>query len=344
MSEPRRGRSPRAPTAKAVAEHAGVSVTTVSRVLSGRAEAIPEGTQQRVLAAARELGYRPNSLAVALRKGVTRTVGLLVPDIGDAYFHQVARGVEDVAQAAGYMVVFCNTDRVADKERACVELLRDKRVDGIVFAGGGIDEDRHLADTPWEGMHVITIGPHRLGFPAVRVDDAATIETATWHLLDEGCERILCIAGRRNWLVSEARLEGYRRALAAAGRDLDPELVVHGDFVHAAGYRAVEEAVSAGVDFDGVIAFNDYCAVGALEALHEAGRKVPDDVAVVGCDDLALASLVHPRLSSIAFSQYDFGRTAMQMILDLASGREIGDTTFPYHLEVRASSRRTGRA
>lgn len=275
---------------------------------------------------------------MALRKGFTRTVGLIVPDISDAYFHQVARGVEDVAQAANYMVVFCNTDRIVSKELACIDLLADKRVDGIIFAGGGIGQEQHLLDYPWGHMQVVTIGPHLLPFPSIRVDDAATIETATQHLIERGARRVLCIAGQRDWLITQARLDGYHRAIRAASEEL-PELVVHGGFTRRGGYVAVQQALGEGASFDGLVAFNDYGALGALEALNEAGLQVPGDVAVVGCDDIPLASLVTPKLSSVNFPQYEFGRSAMRSLLELFAGREVAsEIHFSYDLKVRASS------
>lgn len=339
--ESRRGQpQARARSAKSVAERAGVSVTTVSRVLNGRGDAIPEGTRDRVLAAARELAYRPNSLAVALRKGATRTIGLIVPDISDAYFHQVARGVEDVAQPAGYVVIFCNTDRVADKELACVQLLDDKRADAIIFAGGGVNEEKHLAGYPWERISAVTIGPHRLPVPSVRVDDSGTIETAVEHLIKGGCKRILCIAGQQDWLISQARLTGYRRALEHAGLPVRRKLIAHGGFSQEAGYIATRRALSSRTDFDGIVAFNDYLAIGALGALHEEALRVPEDVAVIGCDDIPTASLVHPTLSSISFPQYEFGRSAMRIVLDMIAGEAVDEEiTFPHHLAVRESTR-----
>lgn len=342
MSESSRRSQPpnRARSGKAVAERVGVSLTTVSRVLNGQDDAIPESTRERVIAAANELGYRPNSLAAALRKGVSWTIGLIVPDISDAYFHQVARGVEDVAQPAGYMVVFCNTDRVPEKELACVQLLDDKRADAIIFAGGGIGAEKHLLDYPWESMSTVTIGPHRLPVPSIRVDDSATIQTAVEHLVEGGCRRILCIAGQPDWLITNSRLNGYQRALKDAGFPIEPELIMHGEFSQAAGYEAARQALSAGAEFDGVVAFNDYVAIGAIGALHEWGRGVPEDVAVIGCDDIPLASLVHPGLSSISFPQYEFGRHAMRTVLDMAAGNEVEEEIiFPHHLEVRASTR-----
>jgi LacI family transcriptional regulator len=324
-----------------VAERAGVSVTTVSRVLNGRDDAISAETRERVLKAARQLRYRPNSLAVALRKGVTHTIGLIVPDIGDAYFHQVARGLEDAAQLAGYTVILCNTDRVAARERSSIEVLCDQHVDAIVFAGGGIDDDKHLADFPWDGMHVVAVGPHNLECPSIRVDDAGTIELAVNHLVEQGCRRVLCLAGMENWLINSARLEGYRRAIAHHGMDYDPQLVRNGSFRVESGREMVASTIADGVDFDGIVAFNDYSAIGAMQALAEHGRRVPEDIAVVGCDDVPVASLVQPALTSVSFPQYDFGRAAMQVIQDLIAGRPVAEvTTFPYHLEVRGSSRR----
>lgn len=328
-------------TAKAVAELANVSITTVSRVLNGRADAISLETRERVLDAARQLRYRPNSLAVALRKGVTHSIGLIVPDIGDAYFHQVARGLEDAAQRAGYTVVLCNTDRVAARERSSIEVLTDQNVDAIVFAGGGIDDDKHLADFPWDDLHVVAVGPHNLGCPSIRVDDAGTIELAVHHLVEQGCRRVLCLAGMENWAINTVRLEGYKRAIASHDLDYDPQLVRNGDFTVESGRDMVDAAIEDDVAFDGIVAFNDYSAIGALQALTKRGMRVPDDIAVVGCDDVPVSSLVQPALTSVSFPQYEFGRAAMEVIQELVAGRPVADvTTFPYHLEVRGSSRR----
>lgn len=340
--------STRGATAKSVAERAKVSVTTVSRVLNGRDVEISAATRDRVIAVAKELGYRPNSLAASLRRGVTNTIGLLVPDISDAYFHNVARGAEDVARENGYLVVFCNTDRVPDRERDYIALLEDKRADGVIFCGGGIGDEKHLEGLRDSRIHVVTIGPHTLPFPSVRTDDADAIEATVRHLVDEGCERILCIAGHPDWQVSRLRLEGYRRAVRNAGLEGDPdagsELVVSSDFTQSSGYEVVRQKLADGLEFDGVIAFNDYAAVGAMVALVEAGRRVPDDVAVAGCDDIAMASIVHPTLTSIGFPQYEFGRAAMRKLLSLARNEPVEpETTFPYRLVVRASSDRSGR-
>jgi LacI family transcriptional regulator, galactose operon repressor len=327
-------------TAKAVAERAGVSVTTVSRVLNGHVDVIPQHTQDRVLEAARALGYRPNSLAVALRKGVTQTIGLVVPDIGDAYFHQVARGVEDVAQSAGYGVILTNTDRIPERERSCVNMLLDKRVDGLIFAGGGIDNDRHLVEQAWGTTRVVTIGPHSLPFPSVLVDDSAAIATAVHHLAEVGCRRLLCLAGQPNWLVSQRRLDGYRRAVLEAGLEEDDELILYGEFSRGSAETRVRDALTRGLVFDGIVAFNDYCAIGALQALAASELTVPDDVAVVGCDDIAVSELVQPALTSISFSQYELGRAAAEFLLAPPTDAAENVVMYPHRLTLRESTDR----
>jgi LacI family transcriptional regulator len=334
----------RASTAKAVAERVGVSVTTVSRVLSGRADAIPQETQDRVRAAAAELRYRPNSLARALRKGSTQTIGLIVPDISDTYFHQVARGVEDIAQAAGYMVIFCNTDRLASREQSCLDLLEDKRVDGIIFCGGGIDEEKHLSGRDWPAAGVVAIGPHVVDVPSVRADDAAAIECAVEHLAETGRRRILCVAGQPDWLITRRRLDGYWAAVDRLGLDGDPRLVRYGGFASVHGHDAVTQARASGIGFDSVLAFDDYAALGALQALREAGLQVPGDVAILGCDDIPFAALACPSLTSIRFPTYEFGTTAARMLLDILNGKQTKHVVeFPYELCVRDSTGPTPR-
>jgi LacI family transcriptional regulator len=326
-------------TVKTVASRAGVSVATVSRVLGDHADAVTPATRERVLQAAQELGYQPNALAVALRKGVTKTIGLIVPDISDAYFHQVARGVEDVAQEAGYAVVFCNSDRQVAKETQCLDLLRDKRVDGIIFCGGGVDDEGHLQRRDWGSAKVVAIGPHVVDFPSIRVDDTAAIETAIEHLATTGRRRVLCLAGEPEWLVTQRRLAGYRSAVERLGLDDDPALVSFHGFASADGRHAVSEALGSGLEFDSAIAFDDDAALGALAALHDAGRRVPEDVALVGCDDIPFSSLAHPPLTSIRFPTYDFGTTAAHMVLDMLAGRDVDRVVdFPFELRIRESS------
>lgn len=324
-----------------VARRAGVSATTVSRVLSGKVDTISEATRERVLAAAGELGYRPNQLAVSLRTRHTGMVGLLVGDITDGYFHTIARGVEDTARSGGFHVILCNTDRNPSRERRYVELLEEMRCDGIIFAGAAVDNDHHLQGRRWRDLAVVLIGAHDLPFPTLEVDNRGAITAAVLHLTQQGCRRIACLGRHPGWEVSESRLDGYRAGLVSAGLTVEPDLEWDGDFTFESGVTAVQHALQANVLFDGLVAFNDYAALGAIQALREAGRRIPDDICVIGCDDLPIAGMVSPPLSSVALPVLELGRSAMRMLIDLVSGREVPRrVSHTYALRARESSLR----
>ncbi|MCA1218088.1 LacI family DNA-binding transcriptional regulator [Streptomyces sp. 8L] len=321
-------------SARDVAERAGVSVTTVSRVMNDKGGELTPETRERVRAAARELGYRAHPAAVALRGGRTGVLGLVVPDLGDQYFQQIARGVEDASHPQGYGIVFCNTDRDIERENEAIDLLLAKRVDGIVFCGGGLGDDAHLAGRDWFGTSVVTIGPHLSDFPAVTVDDTGAIRAMVAHLADMGRRRILCVAGKEDWLVVRTRLAAYRAAVAELGLDQDPALVDFAGFTADDGRAAVERALDGGVGFDAVLAFNDYGALGAIDALLRRGLSVPGDVAVSGCDDIDFAVFARVPLTSLRFQSYAMGRAAVRLF----AGDRSEEPRFGYELRVRAST------
>ncbi|HEV7956758.1 MAG TPA: LacI family DNA-binding transcriptional regulator [Marisediminicola sp.] len=329
-------------TVKTVAERAGVSVATVSRVLRGQMQTVTEKTRERVFAAARELNYTPHPVAVALRTGTSKILGLVIPDISDTYFHQVARGVEDVAQQAGYSVIFCNTDRNIEKESRTLDLLREKRVDGIIFCGGGVGGEAHLVGRDWSSAKVVAIGAHVIDLPSVKVDDASAIDAAVEHLAASGRQRILCIAGNVDWLVTERRVAGYKSAVERLGLVSQPELLSYAGFTSDDGRRAVERALASGVEFDAIIAFEDNAALGALGALREAGLDVPGDVSLMGCDDIPTGGLTTPTLSSIHWPTYDMGAAAARLVLDAIEGKPTpSGLEFPFELQIRESTTRS---
>lgn len=331
-------------TVNTVARRAGVSATTVSRVLSGKVERISEGTRGRVLEAAHELGYRPNQLAVSLRMRSTKMIGLLVGDITDGYFHTIAKGVECTARAHGFQVILCNTGRDPGRELHYVELLEERRCEGIIFAGAAVEHDDHLRDRSWRDTAVVLIGRHHLPFPTVEVDNRAAIAAAVSHLAEQGCRQIACVGRRPGWAVSEDRFEGYREGLRAAGLPAVPALEWYGDLTFESGVVAVREALERNLRFDGLVAFNDYSALGAIQALREAGRRIPDDVCVIGCDDLSIAAMVSPPLSSVALSVYQLGASAMELITEMVRGEEVPDRVeHSYAVRVRGSSQRKDR-
>lgn len=335
-----RGVQGRRVTARDVGRLAGVSASTVSRVLSGKLP-VSEETRERVLAAVQGLGYRPSLIARELRARSSTTVGLVVPDILDSYFHVLARGLEDAAREAGFSVILCNTDRDPHRERQYVGLLWEKQVRAVILAGGGIASDRHLSEFESADVRLVAIGPHGLRCPTIRVDNRAAIASAVRHLVEEGAERIGCIGGRREWMIHQVRLEGFTAGLESYGLEVRRELVWEGNFDIPSGRAAVMQALEQGVSFDGLVAFNDYSAIGAIEALKGAGLRVPEDVVVVGCDDIPLARLVSPSLSTISFPLYEFGRAAMEVsVMEEGQAGPGWVKEFPFHLVRRASSQR----
>ncbi|MDV3127236.1 LacI family transcriptional regulator [Mycobacterium sp. 21AC1] len=319
--------------AKDVAEAAGVSIATVSRVLNGKPGRISVETRERVIAAAERLQYKPDPLGRSLRSGSSRTLGLVVPDIGDQYFQYIARGAETAARERGYGIVFCNTDRDPDRELAALEFLSDKRVDGVVLCGGGLQDEKHLAD--FDNLTIISIGPHQLPVPNLAVDNHSAMHAAISHLATLGRTRVLCIAGEREWLITQARLEAANDAAHSLGMDTDPDLVRYTGFTAEAGAAAANAALAEKLDFDAVLAFNDYAAVGAMSVLAGSGRAIPGDVAIVGCDDTDIAAYARVPLTTIRFPTARLGETAVRVLCD---GDPVPATPFAYELVIREST------
>ena len=307
------------PTAKDVAREAGVSVSTVSRALSGRAR-ISEATKRRVLETADRLGWSPNLVARSLVNRGTRTLALFMPDITNPFFAAIARGVADAVDANGYALVLCNTDGSLDGHSRYAGLLRGSFVDGVVLCGtAGPTEE--LAGLIPAGLPTVVVDGVVPGLKAdsVRVDNRFGGVLATQHLISLGCSRILHLGGPRGALTAEERWMGYREAL---GDRYDPGLVSRGPFRAESGYVRTRAALREGLVFDGIFAANDLLALGALQALGEAGRAVPEEVKVVGFDDIYMASLSRPQLTTVAQPTYRMGTIAGRMLLErLSSSR-----------------------
>ncbi|MGV9796954.1 LacI family DNA-binding transcriptional regulator [Mycobacterium sp. NPDC003449] len=321
--------------AKDVAEAAGVSIATVSRVLNGKPGRISVETRERVVAAAERLQYKPDPLGRSLRSGSSNTLGLIVPDIGDQYFQYIARGAETAARERGYGIVFCNTDRHPDRELAALEFLADKRVDGVVLCGGGLQDEKHLADNDFDGLSIVSIGPHQLQVPNLAVDNHSAMHAAVSHLATLGRRRVLCIAGERDWLITRARVTAAGEAARSLGMDTDPELVRYSGFTAEAGAAAANAALAEKLDFDAVLAFNDYAAVGAMSVLAGAGRTIPGDIAIVGCDDTDIAAYSRVPLTTIRFPTARLGETAVRVLCD---GAPVPTDPFTYELVIREST------
>jgi LacI family transcriptional regulator, galactose operon repressor len=328
-----------------VARLAGVSTATASRVVSSSDYPVSPATRERVLEAARTLDYVPNALARGLLKSRVPVVGVIVHDITDPYFAEVVRGVEDAASVDGYLVITCSSERDAERERAYVRLLRSMRAAAVVFAGSGLDDpelnaeiDRHLAAMRADGAVVVHLSPHTGGEPDVGVDNAGGIATLVGALAGLGHRRIAFLAGPAPLYVARARLDGYRRGLAAAGIEPDPRLVVHTGFDRAGGALGVDTLLAGDAPFTAIGCANDLLALGALERLAELGIDVPGAVSVAGFDDIAIAAMTAPALSTVRLPLRELGRRGFAHAGRMLAGDAMAPEVLPTELVLRGST------
>jgi LacI family transcriptional regulator len=300
-----------------VARAAGVSPTTVSHVLSGK-RLVGAATRDRVQLAVRQLGYRPNVVAQNLRTRRSHVIAVIVPDITNPFYGMVTRGLADAVDAAGFGTYVCNTDAKFEREQKFLEDVLDRGVDGVVLASVDVTQ-QHLIEPNRYGTPVVCLGDS-VEFPDVdRVvpDDEGGSRAATEHLLGRGAGRIAMITGPPG--AGVARIRGYRQALEGAGRAFDPALVRQGGWTRQGGRDAMR-ALMAREQPDAVFCANDLMAIGAMDVVHELGLRVPDDVALVGFDDVEAATLVSPTLTTVTNPGYEAGRDAGRLLVERMSG------------------------
>jgi LacI family transcriptional regulator len=326
-----------------VAQRAGVSPATVSRVLNGRASVDPD-LATRVQTAVRELDYRPNAVARNLRRSRTTLWAVIISDVGNPFFTSLVRGVEDVAQRAGYSVVLCNTDEDVAKEGRYVSAALEDQMAGVIISVAG--RSSNVSRLIEAGTPVVAIDREIAGVEVdtVLVDNAHGAELATSHLLDNGYRRVACITGPRNVSTAVQRLRGYQKALRTHGIAADHRLVRHSDFREEGGYEAMASLLREADPPDAVFAANNLMTVGAVECLVDQAIAVPAQTGVVGFDDIPWAHLVRPSLTTVAQPTYELGRTAAMLLADRIAepGRAPSTVTLHTQLKVRESSSHTG--
>ena len=303
-----------------VATRAKVSIATVSRVLNESDHKVRPQTRARVLAAVRKLDYRPNALARGLLMKRTMTIGVIIPDISNPYYAEIVRGIQDVADETGYNILLQNTDRQQARIIKSIHLLREKIVDGVIFSGGIIHEYATLSALKELRDRVVVIGRHEVNFPAALVDNIGGATKAIQHLIDLGHHKIAFIGGPQKSATMIDRLKGYESALAQNGYPLKKNRLKWGDLTPESGYAAAMELLSHKGRPSAIFSCNDMMAFGILHAARKLGLTVPDDVAVVGFDDVPLCAYVDPNLTTVGIPRYGLGAGAMQMLIDLISG------------------------
>jgi LacI family transcriptional regulator len=328
-----------------VARLAGVSIATASRVVSSSDYPVSAETRARVLDAARTLDYVPNALARGLLKSQLPVVAVIVHDITDPYFAEVVRGVEDAASPVGYLVITCSSERDPERETSYVRLLRSMRAAGVIFAASGLDDpesneeiEKHLAAMRADGAAVVHLSPHALGAADVGVDNEAGMAEMVAALAELGHREIAFLAGPSSLFVARARLAGYRRGLDDAGIAFDERLVIHTSFDRDGGALGVDTLIDGPARFSAIQCANDPLAIGALARLAELGIDVPGQVSVAGFDDVPIAAITSPSLSTVRLPLREMGRLGFLEAARLLDGEDLRATVLPTELAMRGST------
>ncbi|UOZ04791.1 LacI family DNA-binding transcriptional regulator [Amycolatopsis sp. WQ 127309] len=303
-----------------VARRARVSKTTVSRVLNNKAD-VDAATAIRVREVIAATGYIPSAGAVGLARGVTRTVGMLVPGLTWPWMGEVLQGVADVVESKGYGLLLSTANRGADSLEEFSRQVSAKAFDGLLLVEPP-DAVRHLRVLHDSGLPVVVIDDRgrRPAFPSVGTSNRQGSVDAARHLLETGRTRLATVTGPRDFGCTSDRLNGFRDAILETGRNLDPRLIIEGDFTSESGEAAILQLLETGPEFDAVFAHNDLTAAGVLSGLRKAGKTVPADVAVIGFDDIPLAAHTQPPLTTVRQPLRQMGETAARQLLAQLAG------------------------
>jgi LacI family transcriptional regulator len=309
-------------TIKDIARETNVSFATVSRAFNNKYGVRPE-TRARILEVAKRLNYSPNGIARGLVNKRTKSIGLIIPDITNPYFPEVARGIEEGAKEQGYSVFLCNTNWEQDRQAQYIELLAEKRVDGLVIApvSNAVDpaQERLFNSIP---IVYVDRPPQNTPCSYVVIDNIRGGFIATRHLIEAGYRKIGFIGAVEQSMPNDERLEGFKMAMERYGLPIEERHIKLGHFTQEAGTNLVREMIGAGDYPRAIFAENDLLALGVIEGVRSMGLAVPADVAVVGFDDIHFASFENVQLTTVCQPKYEMGKTAVRILLEEISEKE----------------------
>lgn len=309
-------------TIKDVAKALGVSYSSVSRALNGKA-GVSEETRNKILETANQMGYQPNDLARGLVNKVSKTIGVIIPDINNPFFGEIVTGITEAANERDYNIFLCISEWNTKNEGAYFDMLQKKRVDGIILKSAGNTEDYYNVRIP---TMVIERYQGRVDRNIVEVDNELGGYLAVKHLMDCGYKELSFIIGREDYFASNIRLNGAKRALAEYGRPFHEEMVVEGSFSIEGGRLAAMEAFQRNPSTDGLFGVNDVIGLGVLQYCEENNIRVPEDVGVIGFDNISFSRLPQIQLSTVHQPKKQLGRMLFETLMEEIQGEDLSQT------------------
>ncbi len=315
-------------------------MATVSRVVNNNPNVKP-ATRKKVYEAIERLGYRPNAVARGLASKKTTTVGVVIPDISNAIFAEVARGIEDIANMYHYNIILCNADKRKDKEIRVINTLLEKQVDGLLFMGGAVTDEHMQAFKTANVPIVLCATTDENGdIPSVDINHEEAAYDAVHRLIELGHTRIAMISGTlQDPANGYSRFQGYKRALEEAGIAYDESLVRIGNYRYESGADAMKYFIELSERPTAVFSATDEMAIGAIHSIQDNGLKVPEDISVISVDNSRMASMVRPQLTAVAQPMYDIGAVSMRLLTKLMKKESVEQSkvVLPHEIIVRQS-------
>ena len=320
-------------TMKQVAEKAKVSTTTVSHVINNT-RVVSSDVRERVLNVIQELRYIPSAVARSLKNDRTHTIGMMIPNNSNPYFAELIQGIEDESFKLGYNIILCNSYDDPKKQVAYIRVLMEKRIDGLILVSSGSDAElSQLLDD--ESIPKVLVDRELTGVAAdfIESNHEQGGYLATKYLLDLGHRNIACVSGPRDLLPSRDRVSGYMKALQEAGVAFREDCLLHSDFTSQGGFTAFQQLLALANPPSAIFASNDLMAIGGICAANQAGIKIPEELSVIGYDDIALASFSNPPLTTVVQPKYDIGVLTARVLVDRINNAEL-----PFRRELLSTS------
>ncbi len=326
-------------TINSVAEKAGVSVATVSRVLNQK-EGYSEDTRLKVLKIMKEMGYQPNALAQGLAGKRTQTIGVLIPKLSSMVASTILNGLEDAAHKKEHSVIICNTDNDGKRTTKYLQVLRQRQIEGLIIVSQQLSEEEVIFLKKMK-IPILLISTANENFKHIKVNDYAASYDATKYLIEKGHEKILFLSGTKSDPIAGLpRVFGYQQALKDHGFKVKPELIIYGDFDYESGKVNMKRALEKKLDFTSVFAASDEMAVGALNIAYNHGLKIPAELSIISYDGTKLSEMSTPPLTVLNQPFYKMGFDGLNMLIDNINGQKVVSRDIPYSIIERESIKR----